>query len=107
MSRKGKVYYRDVLAGIIFESENGYIFQYNESYLENKNYPAISFTLPKQKKEFQSKTLFPFFDGLIPEGWLLNLTHNFWKINRKDRFGILLTACEDCIGAVGVVGEIE
>lgn len=105
MNRKGKVFYREIFAGEIFENENGYVFQYDDSFLNNKAYPAISFTLPKQKGTYKSKTLFPFFDGLIPEGWLLNLTQNIWKLNRKDRFGILLTVCEDCIGAVSVVGE--
>jgi len=46
--------------------------------------------------------LFPFFDGLIPEGWLLNIAEMNWKINHKDRMGLLLTCCQDCIGAVSV-----
>ncbi|EMY60661.1 HipA N-terminal domain-containing protein [Leptospira terpstrae] len=107
MNRKGKVFFREIFAGEIFESENGYVFQYDESYLNNNNYPPISFTFPKQKEAYISKTLFPFFDGLIPEGWLLNLTQNIWRLDRRDRFGILLTVCEDCIGAVSVVGETK
>ncbi|MCW7492539.1 HipA N-terminal domain-containing protein [Leptospira sp. 2 VSF19] len=105
MNRKGKVFFREIFAGEIFENENGYIFQYDTSYLNNETYPPISFTLLKRKEAYQSKTLFPFFDGLIPEGWLLSLTQNIWKLNKKDRFGILLTVCEDCIGAVSVVGQ--
>ncbi|TGK87580.1 HipA-like protein [Leptospira noumeaensis] len=105
MYRKGKVFYREILAGEIFENEDGYAFKYNETFLNDETCPAISFTLPKRKEVYLSKTLFPFFDGLIPEGWLLNLTQNIWKLNRKDRFGILLTVCEDCIGAVSVKGE--
>ncbi|MBR4393633.1 MAG: HipA N-terminal domain-containing protein, partial [Oscillospiraceae bacterium] len=49
-----------------------------------------------------SKTLFAFFDGLIPEGWLLDLVVHNWKINLRDRFGLLLVACRDCIGAVSI-----
>jgi serine/threonine-protein kinase HipA len=48
--------------------------------------------------------LFAFFDGLIPEGWLLNITTKNWKINPNDRMGLLMTCCQDCIGAIGVVG---
>lgn len=56
--------------------------------------------MPLQKEEYSSKTLFTFFDGLIPEGWLLNVVSHNWKINSKDRFGILLVACKDSIGNV-------
>jgi len=46
--------------------------------------------------------LFSFFDGLIPEGWLLNIASNHWKIDRTDRFALLITLCRDTIGAVTV-----
>ena len=46
--------------------------------------------------------LFPFFDGLIPEGWLLGVVSRNWKINQNDRFGLLLSVCRDCIGDVNI-----
>ena len=49
--------------------------------------------------------LFPFFDGLIPEGWLLGIAERSWKISRLDRMSLLLACCKDCIGAVSVVAE--
>ena len=52
-----------------------------------------------------SKTLFPFFDGLIPEGWLLGVVSRNWKIDVKDRFGLLLVAFKDGIGNVSIRGE--
>jgi serine/threonine-protein kinase HipA len=51
--------------------------------------------------------MFPFFDGLIPEGWLLDIATRNWKLNPNDRMGLLMTCCKDCIGAVGVVGIEE
>jgi serine/threonine-protein kinase HipA len=51
--------------------------------------------------------LFAFFDGLIPEGWLLDIAEKNWKINYKDRMGLLLTCCKDCIGAVSVENNNE
>jgi serine/threonine-protein kinase HipA len=44
----------------------------------------------------------PFFDGLISEGWLLDIAIENWKLNPRDRMGLLLTICRDCIGAVHV-----
>jgi serine/threonine-protein kinase HipA len=46
--------------------------------------------------------MIPFFDGLIAEGWLLDLTIKTWKINSNDRMELLPVACHDCIGAVSI-----
>lgn len=102
MNRKAEVFFEDKLAGIIYEDENGYTFEYDESYIM-QNLQSISLTLPINKKVHKSKTMFPFFDGLIPEGWLLNIAVETWKLDSRDRMGLLLTACKDCIGAVSVI----
>ena len=91
-----------MLCGIIYENENGYFFKYEEAYLKNTNSKSVSETLPLASEVYQSNTLFPFFDGLIPEGWLLDIAEKNWKINYKDRMGLLLTCCKDCIGDVSV-----
>ena len=101
MNRVGEVYYQEVLAGLLTEDEDGYTFKYNELYLKS-NYPPVSLTLPLRIEPYQSKTLFPFFDGLIPEGWLLNIVVQNWKLNPRDRMGLLLTVCQDCLGAVSI-----
>jgi serine/threonine-protein kinase HipA len=59
-------------------------------------------TLPLKEQPYTSKILFPFFDGLIPEGWLLDIAQNNWKLNPRDRMGLLMACCKDCIGAVSV-----
>jgi len=103
MNRSGNVYLKNVFCGVVSETDAGYTFVYNKEYLAQKDAEAVSLTLPLTEKIFQSKTLFAFFDGLIPEGWLLDLAEKNWKINYKDRMGLLLTCCKDCIGAVSVV----
>jgi serine/threonine-protein kinase HipA len=101
------VLYQDMNAGIISEDEAGYHFQYHQKYLEQPNARPISLTLPLQKEPFSMKTMLPFFDGLIPEGWLLDVVVETWKINPRDRMGLLLACCKDCVGAVSVVPIIE
>jgi serine/threonine-protein kinase HipA len=96
------VYVRNCFAGILRETESGYSFVYDAQYLTSANASAVSLTLPLQKEEYQSKTLFSFFDGLIPEGWLLNIVSQNWKIDLRDRFAILLVACRDPIGNVSI-----
>jgi serine/threonine-protein kinase HipA len=106
MQRTATVHiYNGIEVGSLWEDENGYTFQYKESYMTNSNGYAISKTLPLTNKAYQSKTLFPFFDGLIPEGWLMNLAEKNWKLNEKDRFGMLLACCKDCIGAVSIIAN--
>lgn len=100
--REGKVFERNHFAGIIQETDTGYLFQYDPAYLDSDHAHAVSLTLPLQADAYRSHTLFPFFDGLIPEGWLLNLASRNWKIDQNDRFGMLLVACRDCIGSVTI-----
>ena len=101
--RQAQVYYKNELAGVISETDDGFSFQYNAEYLSSESSRPVSLTLPMQQKAFTSKVLFPFFDGLIPEGWLLNIAIHNWKIKPYDRFGLLITLCKDCIGCVSVI----
>lgn len=100
--KQGNVYFKNVFAGIIREDENGYMFLYDTDYLQRKDAQPISLTLPLRKEPYVSQILFPFFDGLIPEGWLLDVAVKSWKIDQRDRMGLLLACCSDCIGAVSV-----
>lgn len=105
--KRGKVFYKNVLAGIVFRDDDGYGFEYDSEYLNSADAEKISFTLPLQTEPFRSKTMLPFFDGLIPEGWLLAITEKNWKLNRNDRMGLLLAVCKDCIGAVHIEPIID
>lgn len=102
MRRSGKVFFRDKLAGIVWQDENGYGFQYDTDYLGSEDPSPVSLTLPLRKDAYLNSTMIPFFDGLIPEGWLLNITAKNWKLDSRDRMGLLLVACRDCIGAVSI-----
>ena len=99
---KTVVHLRDMKAGILTEDEYGYLFAYDTGFLKSSNAEAISLTLPLSDKPYRDKVLFPFFDGLIPEGWLLDIAEKNWKIDTRDRMSLLLACCKDCIGAVGV-----
>lgn len=103
--RTAYVYVRNVFAGTLAETDFGYTFSYDNHYLKSDNAAAVSLTLPLSDEQYNSRTLFPFFDGLIPEGWLLNVVSRNWKIDTKDRFGLLLVACKDAIGNVSITEE--
>lgn len=107
MNRYGIVYYNNINCGIIKETEDGFVFSYDKEYLESNNAKAISLNLPLSNQEYFSTMLHPFFDGLIPEGWLLQIAINKWGLKHNDRMGLLLSVCEDTIGAVSVRGVIK
>lgn len=100
--RKAAIKIKDQLAGWLTQDEHGYHFVYDKAYATQQNAIPVSLTLPLQEAPFTSNVLFPFFDGLIPEGWLLDIAEKNWKLNPGDRMGLLLTCCKDCVGAVSV-----
>lgn len=107
MDNKAKVFYDGIFAAVLSETDEGYVLEYDEEYLLQLDSKAISFTLPKRTAVYTSKTLFAFFDGLIPEGWLLDIVIGQWKIKANDRFQLLLATCRDTIGAVTIIPEKE
>lgn len=90
-------------AGILAEDENGYTFTYLTDYLASAESVPVSVTLPLRGETYRSARLFPFFDGLIPEGWTLDIAVKSWKLDPRDRMGLLMACCRSCIGAASVV----
>jgi serine/threonine-protein kinase HipA len=99
---QAKVFMHDTWAGVLTEDEEGFHFEYLPEYLEDATAEPVSLTLPLSAKRYDSTVLFPFFDGLIPEGWLLDIAQKNWKFDPCDRMHILLLTCQDCIGAVSI-----
>jgi serine/threonine-protein kinase HipA len=105
MNRTANVWLHGRLAGLLAETDQGYSFSYIPAYLAMPNAAAISKTLKLRPLAYESTVLFAFFDGLIPEGWLLDIAIDNWKINNRDRFGLLLACCQNTIGAVSIIPQ--
>lgn len=103
--RSAKVFFKDAFVGTLRETESGYEFAYDETYLRADTAEPVSLTLPLRAEPYAQRTLFSFFDGLIPEGWLLDFATQTWKLDPRDRMGLLLACCKDCIGAVSIIGK--
>ncbi len=100
--RQALIKIKDQVAGRLTQDEHGYHFVYDKAYAAQPDARPVSLTLPVREAPYVSAVLFPFFDGLIPEGWLLDIVAKNWKLNPRDRMGLLLACCRDCIGAVSV-----
>ena len=98
--RRAKVKYKDQIAGYLSETATGYRFQYDPTYLRTGQ--PISISLPLREEPHESRELFSFFRGLLPEGWYLAIVSATAKIDAQDSFGILLATTSDTIGAVTV-----
>ncbi|MEZ7697332.1 MULTISPECIES: HipA N-terminal domain-containing protein [Prevotella] len=101
--KQAEIYRKGLFAGILTEDDGEYRFCYDEMYLVREDAQPISLTLPLQTEPFVSPVLFPFFDGLIPEGWLLDVALRNTDISVLDRMSLLLLCCKECIGSVSVV----
>lgn len=102
--RQGDVFYKNELAGTITQLDDGsFIFSYEDTWFLNSDKPAISLTLPKNRQEYQSEFLFPFFYNMLPEGKNKQVVCFNLRIDPGDYFGLLLSvANNDTIGAVKV-----
>lgn len=106
--REAIILYNNIKAGQLIETDDGdYVFAYNANYQVKYPEQFITFSMPVREESYKDNRLFPFFEGLIPEGWLLNIATKNWKLNPNDRMGLLLACCENCIGAVSVKQIIE
>lgn len=100
---RADVYLWDKKAALLERNDTRYRFSYYRDYLSLPDAQPVSLTLPLTEKPYESEFLFPFFFGLIPEGWLLDITSRTLKIDPENVFDILLATCGDCIGAVKII----
>jgi serine/threonine-protein kinase HipA len=102
--RKAYIFFKGVFAGILEETAAGYRFSYESDFLKDEQ--AISVSLPATNTVYESDKLFPFFAGLLPEGWYLDIVSKKLKVDKQDSFGLLLASCRDTAGAVEVKDKI-
>jgi len=102
MNRIGQVKLSGTVAGLIEEKDGRFVFTYLPDWLSRPDAVPVSLTLPLRAEPYVTDSLHPFFENLLPEGWLLDVTANTLKISKDDPFGLLLATCRDCAGAVEI-----
>ena len=101
--KRADIFLHDRKVGRLERNPNGYRFQYDLNYLDLPDAKPVSLTFPLSDKPYENDALFPFFIGLLPEGWFLDITCRVLKIDPANTFDLLLATCADCIGAVSVI----
>lgn len=107
MSKKeiGYVYLNNQFVGEVFREDDEFVFQYDKNYLSDLNSIPLSLSLPKSSENYRFKKLFPFFEGLLSEGWMKKVQETNQHIDERDSFTRLLENGEELIGAVKVLME--
>lgn len=102
--RKAEIYDNNRLAGVLEQTADGeFIFRYDNCYLSDPETRGISLTLPKTKRVYRSRILFPFFFNMLSEGANKRIQCTKFRIDERDYFGLLLaTAKSDTIGSITV-----
>ena len=93
---KANVFLYDKHVGVLEKNGNGYRFSYENDYFG----PPLSLSLPLRQSAYTAETLFPFFQSLLPEGWLLKQYARAQKLDERDEFQLLVNNGEDLLGAV-------
>jgi serine/threonine-protein kinase HipA len=88
--------------GMLSEQGRSVTFQYDDAWLARKDAVPVSLTLPLRSEPYATEGLHPFFENLLPEGWLLDIATSKLKLSKDDPFGLLIATCADCVGAVEI-----
>lgn len=97
--RRAIVFVHGKKAGILTEmTANDYHFEYDENYKGE----AVSLTMPTTQQKYNYMLFPPFFEGLLPEGVMLEGLLRIVKIDKKDYFSQLIATGNDLVGAVTV-----
>ena len=102
--RQAAVFVAGEPAGLLEEHESSrFVFRYFDGYAG----PAVSLTMPVSARAIWYDAFPPFFEGLLPEGDMLDGLLRQRKIDRNDLFGQLLAVGEDVVGAVTVREQLS
>lgn len=97
--KKARILVNGKEAGILEKiDQTHYRFIYNANYKG----PAVSLTMPSGQTVYEFDKFPPFFEGLLPEGTMLEALLRKYKLDRNDYFEQLMCIGQDVVGAVTI-----
>ena len=98
--KKAKIFVNGLLAGELFEQEKGKGYQF--VYFDTYSGPSVSLEMPTDQLVYSYDRFPPFFEGLLPEGMMLEGLLRQTKIDSSDYISQLIAVGEDLVGNVTV-----
>ncbi len=95
------VFVGDSLSGTLGRQGNTHQFKYLPDYVG----PPVFLGIPLKEKELSWSEFPPAFDGLLPEGVLLEQLLAKWRLDRADKWGQLIAVGRDLNGFLTVLPE--
>ena|SRR3990167_4049519 len=97
--RKAYVSVNGIKAGVLEELEGK---KYQFTYLNDYQGAPVSLTMPLTNMIYDFDVFPPFFEGLLPEGSMLEALLRKYKIDKNDYFGQLIIVGQDVVGAATI-----
>lgn len=97
--REARILQHGIPAGVLRQTDEG---AYEFVYLEGYDGPPVSLTMPVRREAFSYQSFPPFFEGLLPEGYLLESLLRRAKLDAGDYFGQLVQVGGELVGSVTV-----
>ncbi len=98
--RKANVFVNDVLAGELQELVQGKHYRFE--YLKDYTGPSVSLEMPTEQLTYDYDRFPPFFEGLLPEGIMLEGLLRQTKLDRDDLMGQLIAVGKNLVGNVTI-----
>jgi serine/threonine-protein kinase HipA len=98
--KRAKVYVDNIIAGELREIERGKKYEFE--YLEDYQGQSVSVKMPITKRLYEYNRFPPFFEGLLPEGFMLEFLLKQSKIDRDDLMSQLIKIGGNTVGNVNV-----
>ena len=102
--RKAAIFVNNVKAAYLVELNK---YSYEVQYLEKYKGPPISLTISTEQRIHTFAQFPPFFEGLLPEGLMLESLLRRKKIDRDDFLSQLIAVGEDLVGSITVQSSHE
>src|SRR3990167_9091828 len=97
--KKARILVNGIVAGVLEKLEdNKYRFCYEPRYQGQ----PISLTMPLKNTVYEFNQFPPFFEGLLPEGVMLEALLRKYKLDKNDYFEQLLKVRRDVVGVVTI-----
>ena len=100
--KQADVLVNGVLAGRLHELERGK--KYRFVYLDGYQGDSISLEIPRAIQVWEFDRLPPFFEGVLPEGMMLEALLKLRKIDRDDYMSQLIAVGRDLVGNITLKG---